>query len=266
MGRIALLLPQTDLYEKVSTLLQEVKIPHQVEVVHTSSVADSIEKAKKMAASCDLFIVRGRVNHFIRENLNLPVVNLEITPREMGEFFLQAKQRLQEAHPRIDVVCYSNSICATTNFSEIFDIDLHCHLVSPTKDTDELIAEVDSAIADGAKFIIGNLSVVSRATEAGIPAIHMQASVDALRNAFHIANITLYARDMEKKNATRLRALIDNLYCAVIELDSSGNVVMFNTVAAKEFGFRLPRDIGKPLSSLTQAFPVEVLRDRKSVV
>lgn len=259
MGRIALLLPQNDLYEKVGTLLREINLPHQVEIARTSSVTESIETAKKLAETCDLFIVRGRVSHFIRENFDLPIINIEITPREMGEFFLQAKKLLKQAHPRIDVVCYTNSICDTTNFSEIFDIDLRCHLIAPTEDVGAIAAQADAAIADGAQLIIGSLSAVSRAVGSGIPSIHLQASEDALRNAFHIANITLYARDLEKSNAARLHTLIDNLYCGVIELDSSGNTVMFNTVAAGEFGFRLTRDKGKPLLSLTHAFPSEVL-------
>jgi len=259
MSRIALLLPQRDLYEKVRSALEGIEFPHTVQTEYISSVDDSIEIARRLADSCDLFIVRGRVSHFIRSTLSLPVVNIEITPREMGMFFLQAKQRLQKPRPRIDVVCYRNSICDTTGFSEIFDIDLRCHLVDPSREPEAVTAAADAAIADGAEFIIGSGSAITRAEAASIPALRLYASEVALRDAFRIADITLYAHNLEKANAMRLQALIDNLYCAVIELDRDERVVMFNTVAEKEFGFHLARDGGKPLSGLTHAIPTDIV-------
>lgn len=257
MGKIALLLPEPNLFEKVENVLKEIHVSHEI---HTEYVTySSISAAEKLANTSDLFIARGRVSYYVRSTYNLPVVNMEITPRELGMLFIEARTFLNQDYPRIDIVCYKNSICDTSNFSQIFKIDLHTHLISPSEDPSVIRAAVDAAIADGAKFIIGSITAVEHAKAAGIPALQLRASEDSLRNAIHIANITLYARELERANTNRLQALIDNLFCAVIEVDKNGCLSTFNNIAADEFALNQTKDRGKPLSNILSSIPFDIV-------
>ena len=245
MGTVAMLMPNRQLAETAEKILAEGEFPYKA-IVRTVDRTNALEVLKELP-DIDLIISRGRIAMMIEEAVDIPVIPIISNAQEVGLLVLEAKRLSGKEMPLIALVGFENAYCDVSHFHELFNVEIRVYQAPFDAESNDVRQIVSRALADGVDAAICGSRSQRLWEEAGIPFVLFRTGEESLREAFHIARITHYAHELQKKNTARLQTLIDSLTSAVIELDTFGCIVSYNHVADENFHFSDTDSVGRPL-------------------
>lgn len=257
MGSAAVLMPNEELSAIAEHIVTEINFPHTVYIRTVNR--DNALSALKSLPSVDLIISRGRIAEILQKEVSIPVVPVISNAQEVGLLVLEAKRLSRRRRPLIALVGFENAYCDVSHFSELFQADVRTYHEPYDPENRDVRRIVDRALRDGADAAVCGSRSQKLWEEAGIPYVLFRTGEESLREAFHIAGITLYAHDLEQRNTARLKTLINSLTSAIIELDSAGRIVSYNHVADESFHLTMRDSVGEPLSSRLPFIPADLL-------
>lgn len=224
MGKIALLVPRQDMLYMAHNILQEKKYNiSEMHVIHTRESVPMAMELKERGIS--IIIARGLQAKLIKQNTDIPVIEIMVTAQEMGLLITQAKKILNKPQPRIAVIGAKNMFCDMSYFNSIYEIDMHMYYAEKAE---ELENTTHQAIRDGADLVMGGEVVLNTAEAYSVPSLFLSTKEDSIKNAFEMAESMNYAVMNEKKNQAQMETLLDYSYNGVIRLDKSGLITMVN--------------------------------------
>ena len=151
MGKIALLVPKDEMLYQAHNILQEKK--YEIWDMRVVSTETAVAEAQQLiAAGASILIARGLQASLIKQQTDIPVVEIVLTAQEMALLIMRAKQIIKKAKPVIAVVGFRNMFCDMSYFNELFQIELRTYFVS---DGEELEYLTRLAIKEQADLIIG---------------------------------------------------------------------------------------------------------------
>lgn len=256
MANLAFFASRAEMMEQARCASGSMGIP--VMEMKLISTSDTVEEAKRAAENgIDIIIARGSQASLIKQYTEIPVVDIVLTGQEMGLLISQAKELLKKNDPVIGIVGYQNMFCNMQYFKQIFNVTILEYFV---KFSEELPNAVDKAVSDGANLIIGGDLAIRRAQQIGVPFLFLASTQDSVNEAFRIAKMVAYARDLEKKTSAELTTLLDYSFNGIIKIDPDGKVVILNQIAKDLLNKDSSDVIGAPISSLIHEISSEMLK------
>jgi len=253
MEQIAILLPrQTILKYAQSVLGKEKTEVLLLKVVDNSNAV--VEAKEAIEAGARVIIARGLQATLIKESLNIPVVEMPITVREIGFMILKAKNMLKKDHPSIGIVAFENMFESLKELDELFDFDLHFYKLSELDDTRNLVSQ---AITDGVDLIIGGVKTNQIAIEIGFPSLFMETGEESIQKALHLAVHMLELSEQEKHNKAQIDTLLDTSFSGIIKINAYQEIVAINRVIEQLLGKTTSEVIGFPIDKVFDGIDTE---------
>lgn len=265
MAKFIFLSPRQDMIAQAQSVNAKLKTPLSVEMklVTSETVVDEADQA--FANGAEIAIARGNYASLIKRFAEIPVVEIVLTAQELGLVIIQAKKLSYNPVPVIGLVGFANMFPDVRYFNELFDIELKTYYV---KVMEELNDAVSHAIADEVDVIIGGDIVASLSQSSGIPTLFFESTEDSIQQAFRVASSVAYASDLEKKNNSELRALLDFSFNAIIRLNAKGEIQILNHIARNLLEIEEEDVLGQPIEQYVPLEPghlATVLEDGEEI-
>lgn len=249
MGKIALLVSREEMLYHAHNILQEQKFEiSEMRVISTENAVAEAREAVSRGAT--IIIARGLQASLIKQYTDIPVAEIVLTAQEMALLVIKAKQIVKKNVPVIAVVGFENMFCDMSYFDSIYGIELQTYYV---KKGAELAGAARQAMEDGADLIIGGDTVVSLASEAGVPSLFLSMTEDSIRNAFSVAESMDFAMGAQKRSEVQMETLLDYSFNGMARMDAKGRILSVNPI--------LEDMLGKSKEELTGTYAVDVMKD-----
>lgn len=222
MAKVAILVPQEEMCALAAPLVSEFSNISLMclDYVNYNETYQAVSRAKELEEQgCELIIARGVQSRMIKYNTAVTVVEIQITTQELGMVMMDLRKELGVERPRLGLICFDNMIGDTSQFNELFGVDLRVMFV---KSSEELSDTVDQAVAEGCHAVIGGNIVCERARALELPCRFLPAGAESLRNALATASRVCYAIDLEKQNITEMDTMLNNTFSGIMQVDRNG--------------------------------------------
>jgi len=179
MANISLLVPDDELFRLAHDALQEMKKRlFMMKVIETESAVSEARQAINQGT--DIIIARGLQATIIKQYTDIPVVEIIMTRQGLINMIERAKRIIGKENPNIAIVMFKNMTCDMTGIGEACHVQLKEYLV---QNPELLRAAALQAVEDKADLIMGGKTVLTIADNAGIPALFMANTEDAVKHA-----------------------------------------------------------------------------------
>ena len=193
-----------------------------------------------------ILISRGGLYERVKENFEIPVVEVKVTAYDLIESFYEVKQAVND--DKVAVIGYANVISGARIIAGIMGFKATCFEI---KSRDDIVPEVDRQIAKGIRVFIGDGNV-GRVIETknNCRFVFVRSGQQAMQNALQQAQEILCASMQEKERAQQFSTIIDFVHDGIIAVNSQGNITVFNNAAEKLTGINKLDALGKFFSDI----------------
>lgn len=224
MGKIVLFLPNDKMIGQAVQMQQNQE--YAIDVIKRVDTEHIVAEAEaEVENGADVIIARGNQAMVIKQNLTVPVVDIRATGQELGLLLAEAKRISGMERPAIAVIASPNMLPDTTHLGEIYEVDIRIYIAQSHNDVRLLVQRIAETRPD---VIIGGSNVVKAAEEFKIRTVYFSLTQDGLREAFRVAKMMKYARDIEKKSNAQIKALVDYSITGIMRTDREGLVLLAN--------------------------------------
>ena len=253
MEQIGILLPRQTILEFAESVLKKEGIEVQIlKVVENANAV--VEAQEALAAGVRIIIARGLQATLVKENTNIPVVEMPVTIREIGMMILKAKRMLKREHPLIGIVAFKNMFDNLDNLEELFDCGLRFYEL---KALEETRMKVSQAVADGVDLIIGGVKANQTAFEIGFPSLFVETGEESIRSALGMAIHMIDLAKMEKQNEAQIETLLDTSFSGIIKINAYKEIVTVNRVIEQMMGKPASEVVGFPIDKVIKGIDTE---------
>jgi transcriptional regulator with PAS, ATPase and Fis domain len=188
--------------------------------------------------------------------VTVPVVEITLTGQELGQLVLQTRRELGIVRPKIGLVGFRNMFCDMSSFDALYEIELHEYFVA---DYNQLENATRQAYSEGMDAIIGGEVVCQCAEKMGRPAFFLVSGEESIAEAFRVAEQVSYAIDLEKKNTTLFKTLLDYSFNGIIKINRDGEIEHVNHLVERLLGIDEREMQGKKVTNLLPAVDENLL-------
>ncbi len=223
--KIAFIAPYEDLARLVNSVSVEMGIKVDVFPGVFKGGAGTAKELEKQ--NYDIVISRGATYYNISSEVNIPVINCDITSFDI----LYALYEAVKFSKKIGLIIHQQNSFNVKLISDVFGIDLL--YMNSYKNIEESKLMIEKAYNKGYEVIIGGISTKSYAEHLGLKGILIKTSPETVRQVIKnaVEVITLSRKQMIQ--AERLNQILNFSYEGIIVTDSEGIVTFFNPAAEK---------------------------------
>lgn len=226
MARIAMLLPNGELMEQAAKAAEFYQLDLCFQAVITDE--DLQEKTKEaLEQAADIIIARGRQARRIREHTEIPVVDLKITPLEIGVQLGKAVSLTRKEKPAVALIGPKDTY-AHINLESLENIYPVCLRAYLYQDSEDMMKYTEQAIKDGADIIMGGEVIWKYCTSQHIPCLKAVTGTESALEACRTVGLISSAMDQEKRYDTILHILMTYTYNGVIQIDENCRILYVN--------------------------------------
>jgi transcriptional regulator with PAS, ATPase and Fis domain len=198
-------------------------------IVAQGLLAEAVPIARQYEGEADVFVSRGGTVLVLREaGIVAPVVELQVTAKDLAEALVKAKAVVPKDHPVLGMVAYPNMTQQLLDFIPLLDLDIRCYDLRPEMDIEEVVGR---AVHDGVDVLLGGVITTRIAERLRVPAVLIESGETSFRYALEEAERITYARMIESRRTQELKAILDNASEGVIAVNASGLVTIINPAA-----------------------------------
>ena len=247
MAKIGLLLPEQNMVDAARRLIDEMGNSQDIVLCKMISSPEAVNEARQAAEmGAEILIARGHQARQIRQNTQIPLVEIRFTGLEIGLFMQRAHEMTGLARPHVALVAFENMLPDVTRAESLFHVKLTVLYIDRYQDAEEALRKMPEA----PDVVIGGPYVCEAAENLGYPAFGYEGTGESLAEALRTAKSLSYAIDAEKRNTAQMETLLDASLSGIIRVDASGTILAINTYLAKETGTRKNDACGKPLHTV----------------
>ncbi|MEG7531786.1 MAG: sigma 54-interacting transcriptional regulator, partial [Hungatella sp.] len=254
MSGIALLLPDSQMYQKSEEIIQE-KEHHIIYRKETSIDTVVTEARKAIAEGANIVVARGHQAREIKRYTKVPVVEIVMTAQELGLAIVKAKEIIRKEYPIIGIFSWEGMLCDTTYFEELFQVKILRYYLD---DQNAWENTINDAIQKKMDFLIGGEKCVKYANQKGIPALPFTTTGEALKVAIGNAETLYYMSQVEQHNYAQLFTVLDSSFNGIIKTDEMGNVLLINRVMEQILQIKSDKVLGMPVTDLLEGIDREI--------
>ncbi len=235
------------------------EISQHVRFINTVDKA-SLEEIKKCA---DVIISRAYAAEFLRKNLDIPVVNLEISSYDiLRAIFIHRRQIMQQDEKEIGLIVHYKTNYDIKMMEQIIGLKIHLYSY---RGLHEIREAVDAAYQKGIRTFFGGPVTVPIAKGLGISAYTIRPNRETIFQAINKAKDILKARQQDQEIHELLKAIVNLNADGIIAIGSNGQIIFVNPNAKQildlndnAVGLEADAVLPKNLLSLLQSHvPVE---------
>jgi transcriptional regulator with PAS, ATPase and Fis domain len=245
MVKIAFMAANRDMLEQAEQIAAKFDMDVEIKLTTSAQVVAEANLAVKNGA--DIVIARGTQAYLIRKHTRIPVVEIVLTGQELASLINEARKMTGKSAPVIGIAGVKSMFSNIKPFEAIFNLTIREYFVAKGE---ELEAAVQLAWEDQVDIIIGGEIVIACASKRGLPALFLTSQLDSVEDAFRNAERIAYALELEKRNTTELRTILNYSFDGIMRLDNQGYVTVVNYVAEKILGRSADEMLGKPITDI----------------
>ncbi len=246
-SNIVMISPYRYLSRSTSRIASEMNF--SIEIVE-EVLEEGVKAARELERKgVECIISRGATGIFIKNNVSVPVVLVQITAfdiltalyeaREMGKKIIFFEHVKRKNHYDFEEIL---KLLGNPGGIDIFYYS----------DRETLVSQVEKAAENQADVVVSTGECTLQiAREKGIPqGIMVQSSREALVEAFQRAHDIVDIRQKERKAAGFMNTVIDNVDTGILVVNDSMEVTHYNPVSEKLLGSNRERVIGQPVHDI----------------
>ena len=219
------------LTKRVKKVLEDRKISnipiYELTMNNALKVAkDSIKNGTK------IIICRGGTAEFLRDNVDVPVVDIRHGFLDLYRSIKKAKQ----SYSKIAIVGFRNLCDAAMNFNDIMEDEI---IVSEVKYYDEFESKVLKLKAIGVEVFIGGLQLEKLAKENNIPFISGEADEIEINQAINEALHDLKIAEERRKEYEIINTILNSTSEGIIGIKKDGSILHINEIARHLLNYKI---------------------------
>jgi transcriptional regulator with PAS, ATPase and Fis domain len=214
---------------------------------------EGLLKAKQIIQdnSIEVIVSRGGTAKLIEENLNVPVVAIEISTFDLIRAVVEAKK----LGNKIGVVGFKNIIHGCSSLGQYLDAEI---IELEINSSDELPKVIEDAKAKDIDVIIGDNISTIMGEKHGVKSIRVTSGNEAIGIALNKASSLANVRRNEKIKSGQLRSIVETTHEGIIATNKDGIITLVNSSAEK----MLSREKGELIgSSIEDIISRDIFRD-----
>jgi PAS domain S-box-containing protein len=198
--------------------------------VYLGDLEEGVKVAKEAVKNgAELIISRGGTATMIKENVDVPVVEINVTGFDLLRVIYPF---VSSENKKIGIIGYSNVIYGMKSISNTLDINIEYYEI---KCNNQVEKQIRKAIANDVTLIIGDTIAIKTAAKHGFETKLITSGEEAVQNAILEAQKVYQAILKEKKEKEMLKTILDFAQEGIIAIDKDGIVNVFNPQAEKLF-------------------------------
>lgn len=216
-----------------------------------------IEAKKSVNEGAKIIISRGGTYSMIKMNVDIPVVEIAVTPFDLLRGFVE----LKGYKDKIGLVGYKNVIWGSDLISELLELDIIKIEINREEKAEEVIKPY---IDQGIKVFVGDTIGSRVSNKLNCKSYVIKSGVDSLITAIKEAQRVLMLSKREQERSERFKAIVDFVHDGIISIDEDEKITLINN-KAKDM-FKLNDDvIGKKIRDVVPSTRLDiVLKERKA--
>jgi PAS domain S-box-containing protein len=233
--RIAVIAPYAELKRESEAAVEELGIDVAVE---DGDLADGVRAAKHAVdGGAEVIVSRGGTALLIAEKLNVPVVEIQVSPYDI----LRCLYQLREYGGVIGITGFRNVVYGCESLGNMLGMKIRQIVVESREDALEKVA---AAARDGVGMIIGDAVSVKLASKLGIGGMLVVSGKEAVAKAIGEAQRIAEVRIRERERSELLRVVVDNSRDGILAIDQDERITLFNPAAERIFGVKASDAVG----------------------
>jgi len=198
-------------------------------IVAQGLLETAVPVARTYQDEAEVFISRGGTVLVLRQaGLNIPIVEMQVTARDLACALEKAEQLVKKERFRIGVMSFPNMIQQLKDFLPFFSLDITCYELSIGEDIEQKLLQ---AMNDGMDVLLGGVSTCELAHKRGLPAVLIESGETAVQYALEEARRLVAAQRMKERRAEELRIITESIKDAIIAVDEKGSISSMNRSA-----------------------------------
>ncbi|CCU78874.1 hypothetical protein HSACCH_00955 [Halanaerobium saccharolyticum subsp. saccharolyticum DSM 6643] len=198
--------------------------------VYLGDLKEGVKVAKEAVENgAELIISRGGTATMIKENVDVPVVEINVTGFDLLRVIYPF---VSSENKKIGIIGYSNVIYGMKSISNTLDINIEYYEI---KCNNQVEKQIRKAIENDVTLIIGDTIAIKTAAKHGFETKLITSGEEAVQNAILEAQKVYQAILKEKKEKEMLKTILDFAQEGIIAIDKDGIVNVFNPQAEKLF-------------------------------
>lgn len=221
---IAVVAPYEDLLEVARLAIRDMKVDAEVVL---GNLRDGVRAAQDcIRRGADLIISRGGTYKMIKQAVNVPVVEIKVSPYDILKQF----RGLVGFKGRVGVAGYANVIHGCELIADVLELDLVKVVIDDEKSAEERIA---AAAEKGVDVFIGDTIGTIGAAKLGLETRLIKSGQESVAEAIHEALRMLEAIRVEKAKTEEVKTIVDFVHDGIIAVNREGIVTICNRVSEK---------------------------------
>lgn len=210
---------------------------------HFAAFEEAVVVAKRIEAGVDAILSRGGSGECIGRAVNIPIVQIPITPFDVA----RAIHRVPDVISEVAFFSFRRNIFGIRDIENMYRKTIREYTFS---NEDEIARGIEDVKSRGIKIIIGGVVAVKLAQQVNIAAIEISSGEEAVYQAIHEAIHVSQVKKKESQAATRLKVVFDSIVEGVVVSDEKNKVVVFNPAAERIFRLPHSQAIGENIQNI----------------
>lgn len=246
--RMAIIAPFPGLRETVEEVLRDEKADWSYTVdLRSGDLGEGLEQAKKaVQAGAEVIVSRGGTASLIARNLDVLLVEIEVSAIDI----LRALAKIENPAGAVGVVGFWNVIYGCEELSSIIGMPL---IEIPLEAEADAMEKIRAAAARGMRTVVGDAVSIKAAVRLGLDAHLIESGKEAVYKAIREAGRLAATRRREQERSELIGMLLESSADALVAVDRSGCVTLFNSPAESLFGMAAAEVVGRPVGTVLPA-------------
>lgn len=255
MAKIGILVPREEMRLQTMQLLEEVSL--DVVCCRSIETADTLNEARRaVEEGAQLIIARGYQAKILRENTQIPLVEIRFTAQEVCLFLQRARVISGKEHPHIAIIAFKNMLPDMTYIESLMDVDLTVSYLEKVELVDGILSEYEE---DRPDVVIGGQITCGAAQERGYLTLFYQSTRESILQALRMAQRISFAMDSEQQHIARFETVLDSTFNAILQVNTDRAVIHSNRTAQELLGKTEQELAGKKLDEVLKGIRLEAL-------
>lgn len=231
-SRIGFIVPSEQVKLRIKDLLKE-EVNNGTIIVETLKHNKLLKQAQNLInKGVSAIIGRGGTYIDLKNNLNIPVVDLGITTSDI----LYALSKAKKLSKKIYLILQESIFFEYEKWKELLDINIEIFTFSSIdqiEEIEEIILKIKALEEDA--VAVGGVIVTGKAEEYGLKTIFITNTDDSILETYHKALEIVSNIKNEKKKLNLLTSILNNIDDAVLVVNKEGEIEHFNAQAKRLF-------------------------------
>ena len=255
---IGFIVPNEEIEKKIYELFPE-RLERKELILERFDPDNMVPQALRLEKrGAKAIIARGGMYHHIVNDVNVPVMHLKMNALDI----LYAIKKASRMESHLTLILSDEVHFACSDWGEVLGCEIDLNRFSTLHELDELLEGIDDRKMN--TVIVGAVVTCRKAAAKGFRTVFVDSRKETLQEAVGYVDKMLDDLENQLKRRELSDTITDNVHDAIIAVDSSGDIILFNKNARKMFGKRSEDMLGKSIRGIFPEvdFIYELLKDK----